>query len=226
MTCLVIDDEPLAIKILEKYLQDQPDWALVNTFTDPMAGLHFLRKQAVDLLFLDINMPELTGLNLLRTLPDPPLTILTTAYPEYAVESYEFEVVDYLLKPFSLPRFLQALQKAESRIQSAPTPEQFLSVRADRKLHRLPYADIYMLQAFGDYVKINTREGILVPKATLSELEERLPVPPFMRVHRAWIVNRHYVDYLEGNQVMVQQTAVPVSKAYREEVVRWLEGHG
>ena len=185
--------------------------------------LHFLRKQPVDLLFLDINMPDLTGMNLLRTLPDPPLTVLTTAYPEYALESYEFEVADYLLKPFSLPRFLQALQKAESRIQAKSTTEQFLSVRADRKLHRLPYEDIFVLQAFGDYVKIFTRDGTLAPKATLSELEQRLPVPPFMRVHRAWIVNRHYVDYLEGNQVMVQQTAVPVSKAYREEVVRWLE---
>lgn len=224
MTCLVIDDEPLAIKILEKYLRDQPDWELVNTFTNPLAGLHFLRKQAVDLLFLDINMPDLTGLNLLRTLSHQPLTVLTTAYSEYAVESYEFEVVDYLLKPFSLPRFLQALQKAESRLQTQPMQNQFLSVRADRKLHRLPYEDIYALQAFGDYVKINTREGTLAPKATLSELEQRLPSPPFMRVHRAWIVNRHYVEYLEGNQVMVQQTAVPVSKAFREEVVRWLEG--
>jgi len=223
MTCLVIDDEPLAIKILEKYLQDQPDWTLVKTFSDPMAGLHFLRKQTVDLLFLDINMPDLSGLHLLRTLPHPPLTILTTAYPEYAVESYEFEVVDYLLKPFSLPRFLQALQKAESRLQPTPGHDQFLSVRADRKLHRLPHEDIYVLQAFGDYVKINTREGTLAPKTTLSELEQRLPGPPFMRVHRAWIVNRNYVEYLEGNQVMVQQTAVPVSKAYREEVVRWLE---
>lgn len=224
MTCVIIDDEPLAIKVLEKYLGDMPDYRLLKTFTQPLDAATFLRKQSVDLLFLDINMPDLNGLSLLRTLDSPPLTILTTAYPEYGAESYEFDVVDYLLKPISLERFLKALGKAENRRTKAPSigDPGTLTVKADRKIYRIPHEDIYYLQAYGDYVRIITAQQNYLPKTTLSELENRLPQPAFFRVHRTYLVNRQHVSYLEGNHLQVGEDQIPVSKAYRESVLQWI----
>ena len=223
MTCLLIDDEPLALKVLEKYLAELPDWEIVGTFTQPTAALAFLRKQPVDVLFLDINMPDLSELNLVRALPTPPLVILTTAYPEYAVESYELDVVDYLLKPFALERFLQATARAEKRCQEAgDTGEPVVLLRADRRVHRVPIAQISHVQAYGDYLRVYTTEGQLLPKMTLTELEELLPAPTFKRVHRTWLVNRSYVAYLEGNHLMVNDELIPISKSHRAAVMEWV----
>lgn len=226
MTCIAIDDEPLAIKVLEKYLNPLTDWSLVATFTDPLEGMQHLQKHPIDLLFLDIQMPELSGIGLLKTLHQPPLTVLTTAFPDYAVESYELDVVDYLLKPFSLERLLQSLQKVKTRLYETTNEQPFLSIKADRKIYRIPTSDVLYLQAFGDYVKIITPNGQYVPKTTLSELENRLPSPPFIRVHRAFLVNRVHLEYLEGNQVFIRGQSIPVSKAYREEIIQWLKADG
>lgn len=222
MTCVVIDDEQLAIKVLEKYLTPLPDWHLTASFTEPLEGLSYLQNHPIDLLFLDIQMPALTGISLLKALTNPPPTILTTAYPEYAVESYELEVVDYLLKPFSLERVLQSLQKVKSRVSVLTKEQDFLSIKADRKIFRIPIQDILVMQAFGDYVKIITQQGQFVPKTTLSDLEKRLPIPPFMRVHRTWIVNRSKIEFMEGNQLFLGKHSIPVSKAYRDQVLQWL----
>lgn len=220
--CLIIDDEPLAIKVLKKYFMADTDLELLATFTDALAALDFLKHQQVDLLFLDINMPTLDGLAFLSLLEDPPMVIFTTAYAEYAVKSYEYAAVDYLLKPFGLPRFLKAIQKVKQQAAATVTPETFFTVRADRKTYRIPYQDTLFLEAYGDYVKIHTSKEVLVPKIKLSTLQNKLPQPPFLKTHRAYIINTNKVDFLEGNQLAIEEYKVPISKSFREVVLQFL----
>lgn len=220
MNCIIIDDEPLAIKVIEKYLDYVPDFQCLDTFTAPLAGLVFLQKNEVDLVFLDINMPDLSGLNLLKLLKNTPMVIFTTAYAEYAVESYEYEVLDYLLKPFGLDRFLQAIERARLKKQQQPEPiEEVLLVRADRKIYRVNFERILFLEAYGDYVKIHTDEKVLVPKISLHQLENELPTEHFIRTHRAFIVNKEKVEFLEGNLLGIGEHQVPVSRSLKNEVL-------
>ena len=224
--CVIIDDEPLAVKVLEKYLPKATDLNLVGSFTDAEKALQFLHSQQVDLLFLDINMPKINGLSLIHLLEPIPLIVFTTAYPEYAVQSYEFDAVDYLLKPFGPDRFQKAVDKVRDRLQIKPVEEEaegaFLVVKADRKTYRLAYQDIDYFQAYGDYVKIRTSNGWIVPKTTLAKLEQELQGETFLRTHRTFIVNAIKVQYLEGNQLSIKEDKIPISKAYKEKVLQKL----
>ena len=221
--CVIIDDEPLAIKVLEKYLLADITLQLTTSFTDALQALGFLQNNQVDLLFLDINMPNLDGLQFLSLLDNPPLVIFTTAYAEYAVKSYEFAAVDYLLKPFGLPRFLKAIQKVKQQLSSGPGAEStFFTVRADRKIYRVPFKETLFLEAYGDYVKIHTTKDLLVPKVKLSTLQDLLPEPPFLKTHRAYIVNTNKIDFLEGNQLAIGSYKIPISKSLREAVLQFL----
>ena len=183
-----------------------------------------MQKEQVDVIFLDINMPEINGLSLLNLVENPPMVVFTTAYPEYAVPSYEYDAVDYLLKPFSLERFLKACQKVRERYvkSSVIQEEPILNIKADRKIHRLAWRDIFYLQAYGDYVKIKTKDGWIVPKARLIELETMLPPGQYLRTHRAYIVNPTHVKLLEGNQLLISKDHIPISKSHREQVLQFL----
>lgn len=223
MNCIIIDDEPLAIKVIEKYLEYVPDFNCVQTFSNPLQALEFLNQNEVDLLFLDINMPDLTGLSLLKLLKNSPAVIFTTAYAKYAVESYEYEALDYLLKPFGLGRFLQAIEKARQKANPPSTSaEQVLIVRADRKIYRLQLQDILFLEAYGDYVKIYTDDKLLVPKISLQQLEEELPMSQFIRTHRTFIVNKSKVAFVEGNLLGIGEHQIPVSRSLKNEVLNAL----
>lgn len=216
INCLLIDDEPLALRVLRKYCAQLPALEEKGAFTNPLEALEVLSNENIDLIFLDINMPEISGLSLIKSLPNPPAFVFTTAYPEYAVEGFELEAVDYLLKPFSFERFLKAVQKARKTwAQEEETATSMLLVRADKRWYNLPHEKINYLEAYGDYVKIHTEEKTIVPKKRLSELEAQLPERFFMRVHRSFIVRVDKIEYIEGNHIKINNDTIPLALNYK-----------
>jgi len=226
INCIIIDDEPLAIRILEKYVADIPYLSLQASFDSPIAAMRFLQQHPVDLIFLDINMPELSGINLVKALSHPPLVIFTTAFSDYAVEGFELDAVDYLVKPFSKERFLKAVQKAglflEKNTHHNPNPTH-LTLKADRKIYRVALDDIHYCQAYGDYVKVITADKQFLPKTTLAKLMEQLPPAQFLRVHRSYVIAWSKVAYMEGNQLKIDDILIPVGQQYREQVLSRLQ---
>jgi DNA-binding LytR/AlgR family response regulator len=212
--CLILDDEPLAREVLETYLVQTPGYTLVASIGDPLASRSLLQVDHIDLLFLDINMPGISGLDLLKSLSSRPATIITTAYPEHALEGFELDVIDYLLKPISYARFLNSLDKAKRRLEPAPAGEGYILLKADKALHRLSHEQVLYMEAMGDYSKIFTTEGRLVVKETLGALEQRLPAG-FFRCHRSYIVNVDQVRKLSGNRIVLSEGEVPVGAAYK-----------
>ena len=223
--CLVVDDEELARALLEAYVGRMSNFELVGLCKDPLEALQVLNATQVDLLFLDIQMPELTGIEFLRTLTQRPLVVFTTAYSEYALEGYELDVVDYLLKPISFERFVQAANKAAERLRlvSAAFPEKdYLLVKSDHKVYRIRYADILFIQSMREYVAFHTSEGRILSLGSLKALEESLPPGLFLRVHKSYIVARSRVRTLEGNMIHIGKEKIPIGANYREEVMREL----
>ncbi|WP_116127610.1 LytR/AlgR family response regulator transcription factor [Lewinella sp. IMCC34183] len=221
LNCLIVDDEELARRLVRAYCERLPDLRVAGEAAHPLAARTLLRERAVDLLFLDIQMPEMTGLDFLRSLGRPPAVILTTAYADYAVEGFELDVVDYLLKPFAFDRFVRAVGKARDyRFADAPgtgAPPPFLLVKADRKTYRLPYADILYIESLREYVGYHTRDGRRVALGSLKQLEESLP-PGFLRVHKSYIVATDKVEVLDGNQLHIGDARIPIGGSYREVV--------
>lgn len=230
ISCLIVDDEPPAIRVLEKYVDRIPVLTLAGSCEDAFEAGRFLQEHPVDLLFLDINLPELSGITFVKTLPDPPLVIFTTAYPEFAVQGFELAATDYLVKPIAFERFLQAVNRASALLRQkknpfvqAPAPARPVVVRADRKLFRLDPQEILYLEAYGDYVKIVTRQGNITPKTTLQELEDQLPEELFLRVHRSFLVAVPAIRYLEGNFLRIGEENIPIGQTYREQVLERLQ---
>jgi DNA-binding LytR/AlgR family response regulator len=216
--CLVVDDEPLSRRVVEKYAAELVQLDIVGSCADAFAALEILQKETVDLLLLDINMPKLSGISLLKSLPKPPLVIFITAYAEHAVEGFELEAVDYLLKPFSFERFVKAINRAGERlgpISSASEPANLI-IKADKKLYQVDTEDIRYLQAYGDYVKVFTNDKTLVTKERLTNLEALLPKDGFQRIHRSYIVALSSIEFIEGNQVKIGADYLPVTVNYKE----------
>jgi DNA-binding LytR/AlgR family response regulator len=224
INCIIVDDEPLARRVIEKYLKDLPFLNLLASCSHAFEAMEVLQKEAVDLIFLDISMPRLSGINFAKTLSDPPLIIFTTAYPEYAVEGFELEAVDYLLKPFSQERFLKAVNKVAKILENKPGLKAaddpgFLIIKADKKLYKTNFSDILYLQSYGDYVKIFTAKKTLLTKERLSAIEENLPQNRFQKIHRSYVISLDAISFLEGNQVKINDTLLPVSNTYRAELL-------
>nr|WP_256534103.1 LytTR family DNA-binding domain-containing protein [Lewinella sp. JB7] len=224
----MVDDEELARRLVRSYCDRLPDLQVVGEATNPVEALAQLRKLDVDLLFLDIQMPEMTGLDFLRSLRRPPAVILTTAYANYALEGFELDVVDYLVKPFGFDRFVRAVGKArdyrfsESVGSGAPPPADaaspaFQLVRSDRKVYRIPHADILYIESMREYVAYHTPAGRTLALGSLKQLEEELP-DNFLRVHKSFIVARDKVEVLEGNTLHIGTARIPVGGSYREHV--------
>ena len=224
MKTLLIDDEPLSIRILEQYAATVPFLEVVSSCKNAMVALEVLDAQSIDLIFLDINMPKLSGISLLKTLSQPPLVIFTTAYPEYAVEGFELNVVDYLLKPFSLERFVKAARRARQQWEQQQNilPNDFLLLKADKKLFKIQIEDILYLQAYGDYVKVFTQKGMLLTKERLTQMEEHLPQAHFQRIHRSYIISLKALQFIEGNRVKIGSEKLPISQSYRETLIKRL----
>ena len=218
LNCLIVDDEQLARRLVRSYCERLPDLVVRGEAANPVAALSVLREASIDLIFLDIEMPGMTGLDLIRSLPRPPAVILTTAYPDHALEGFELDVVDYLLKPFSFERFVRSVSKArEYRFRDAPGTRgpAHLLVRADRKTYRIPYADILYIESLREYVAYHTPEGRKVALGSLKQLEEMLP-PGFLRVHKSFIVAADKVEALDGNELLIGAARIPVGGSYRE----------
>lgn len=220
--CAILEDEPLAQNILRKYIEDHPALELFAICSNAEEAQKVLLRQNVELLFLDINLPKLSGINFLKTLPHRPLVIFTTAYPEYAVEGFELDAIDYLLKPFSFERFLKAANKAVQQLnkkeiveQSAPS---FIFLKADKKVHKVNLDDILHIEAAGDYIKVVTENGHYIVNDTLKSLQEELPPVQFIRVHKSYIISRNKIKFFEGNYVKVGNADIPIGNSYREEI--------
>lgn len=223
LRCIVADDEPIARQILERYLQGVPGLTLIASCKDAFEVLEVLDKEEVDLLFLDINMPKLSGLSLLKTMKIRPEVIITTAYPEHALEGFELDVVDYLVKPFAFERLFQAVQKVNKR--SIPMKQQIrvegekkanaIFVKSDKKLVKVYFDEIQYVEACGNYVKIHTTTRILVPM-TLTEFLTKLP-DNFIRIHKSTLLNFDKLTLLDGNQVSLENgEKLVVGKSYRK----------
>lgn len=230
MTCLIVDDEPLARNLLTDYVGKVPSLQLLQACASPLAAMEVLRTTPVDLLFLDIQMPEITGISLLRTLQKRPLVILTTAYSEYALEGYDLDVVDYLLKPITFERFLRAVEKVNQRLTTPvpPPPAQapraesteqqpFVFVKDGTKLVKVRWADILYVEGLKDYVTIHTRQQKIVTLQRLKTLEEQLPTDKFIRIHHSYIVAVDAIDVVHKGEVQIGSTTLPVSDSYRKQ---------
>jgi len=224
LQCIVADDEPIARQIMEGYIKEMPRLELVASCKDAFEILQVLENKSVDILFLDINMPKLSGLSLLKTMQHRPHVIITTAYSEYAIEGFELAVVDYLLKPFSLERFIQAVLKVRHKqvpeetdsVDLKEAGQHALFVKSDKKLVRIELADVSYIEACGNYIKIHTDKMILTPE-TLSDFFARLPEQDFLRVHKSYVINFNKLKLIEGNQVqLVDNSKLPVGKLFKK----------
>ena len=219
--CAIIEDEPLAQNVLKKYIEDHPALELAAICNNAEEAQRFLLRHKIELLFLDINLPKLSGISFLKTLPDHPLVIFTTAYPEYAVEGFELDAVDYLLKPFSFERFLKAANKAVQQLNKkgiADAPPSFIFLKADKKVHKVNLDDILYIEAAGDYVKVITEQGQYIVNDTLKSLQDELSPVQFIRVHKSYIISRSKIKFFEGNYVKVGNADIPIGNSYKEEI--------
>lgn len=221
-TCLIIDDEPLSRDVLRKYIEEVTDLEIVAECSDAIEATHRLNQSRIDILFLDINMPGLSGISFARSLTVSPLIIFTTAYPEYAVEGFELDATDYLVKPYSFERFLKAVNRALERLRENHQAEGSggkILVKADKKLYALPFAEILYIEGQGDYIRIHTQQHRLMVHDTIKNFLESLPAEEFMRIHKSFVVNLKHIEFIEGNQVTIAKQALSVSPVNRDELL-------
>lgn len=230
ITCIIIDDEPLAIEIVEAYVSKIEQLKLVGTFRNAIQAFAFLQEQPVDLIFLDIQMPKLSGLDFLKTLKNPPKVILTTAYRDYALDGYELEVLDYLLKPIPFERFLKAIAKVLHQPGTSsvvvPKTEQptddYVYFKVDKKMVKTRMTDVLYIESVKDYVKVRTSDKEIITQQKISYLEESLPRDQFLRIHRSFIVNVEKIDAYSASDVEIGKHSVPIGRNYKNDVMKAL----
>jgi DNA-binding LytR/AlgR family response regulator len=217
LRAIAIDDEPVALEVIRQHCRTIPFIQLEATFTDPHAAIAWLQQGHTDLLFLDIQMPDLSGLELLKVLQPRPVTIFTTAYSEYALKGFELDALDYLLKPFSAERFLKACQKAKELLelkQAAAGGEKYLYIKTGYDQVRVALDDILYVQSAGNYVSFILTNQKILSRLTMAETEALLPASAFTRIHRSYIVSRKYINRVERNKVYCNEVALPVGGGY------------
>jgi len=225
--CLLVDDEPLAIDVLENYLQRFENIES-RRCENALDAFRLLKDEKFDLIFLDIEMPLLTGLDLLGTLKDKPPVIITTAYRDYAVEGFEFEVLDYLVKPISFPRFVKALERALKSTGSVGKStedyphdvDEWLFLKVDRKLLKITISDILYIESLKDYIRVTTKSASVISYQSLSAITEKLPADKFMRIHRSFTVGIDKVNSIENNCVVIDGKLIPISREHRQELMK------
>lgn len=240
--CLIVDDEKLALTLLESYIQKIPQLELVDKCKNPMDAMQVLQEQKVDLMFLDIQMPGLTGIEFLQSLVHKPTVIFTTAYSEYAIEGYQLDVIDYLLKPFSFERFVKAVNKAIENIKlkrgngleikNHPTEtngkieneKTYIQIKADHKIYKLKLDEIIYIEGLKEYVSYYTATQRIIALESLKKLEETLPKGKFLRIHKSYIISIEKVKALDGNLLEISDKKLPVGKTYKEQVMQTIFG--
>lgn len=232
INAIAIDDEPLALQLVSGYIEKTPGLNLAGSFDNPLDAIEFLNNEAVDLIFVDIQMPDLSGLEFTRSLAKGPKVIFTTAYEKYALEGFRLDVIDYLLKPFSYEEFLKAVQKAVRLIKlekevpdQVDTNSEFLFLKSDYKIRRINFNDILYIEGLKDYVKvfIHGSDRPVLSLITLKALEAKLPEAKFMRVHRSFIVNLERIDTIERSRIVFGKTYIPVSEQYKDKFQEFLD---
>ena len=231
LKCLIIDDEPLARKGLKEYVSEVEGLELLGEFEHPLKAMDILSTAHIDLLFLDIQMPKITGIDFMKSLQQKPMVIFTTAYPQYAVEGFELDAVDYLLKPFSFERFLKAVMKAkrlaDKRQSTEPIAEaddDHIFIKADQKLVKIFFADIIFAEALQNYVAIQTTQKKYISYLTFKSLVDALPAKLFMQTHKSYLVSTKKVERVEEGEAIIAPYRIPISRNMKEEVLKRLTG--
>lgn len=227
LKCLIVDDEPMARKGLEEYVNDITFLEHVGSSENADKATEFLQQNPVDLMLLDINMPNVTGIELLKSLENPPLVIFTTAHPDYALESYSLDVLDYLVKPILFDRFQKAVQKAYDyqvlRASRMPSPD-FFFIKCDHVFEKVHFNDVLYVEAMQNYCILHTHARKLIAYITLSGLEEKFPIAKFMKVHKSFIVSLDKITALDGNDLFIGKAQIPVSRSLKDEVMSRVMG--
>jgi len=226
LNCLIIDDEEMAIKVIENHLLEFPDIKVIGTFQNPMAALPIIENEAIDLIFLDINMPKVSGLDFLRNITLKPHVIITTAYREFAVESFELNVADYLVKPIPFARFLKAINKVNNLIElgkGIPTEllgkeQAHIFLKSNKKLVKVYLNEILFIESLKDYIKIATTAGDFMILKSITAIQDELPSEQFLRVHRSFIVSIDKIKALEGNVIETANRKIPIGRNYLKDV--------
>jgi len=220
--CIIIDDEPLAIKVVKNHLAEFQNMELIGTFSTPLAALPLIENNEVDVIFLDINMPKMSGLEFIRTLTIIPHIIITTAYREYAVESFDLDVLDYLVKPIPFGRFLKAINKVNNRISSnheksdelVAREDPFIFLKVDKKLMKVKLKDILYIESLKDYIKVITTLGDYLVHKTMASISEELANDNFIRIHRSFTISIDKISFVEGNSVEIASRRIPIGRNY------------
>lgn len=232
LDCLIVDDEPMARKGLEEYVDEIEFLRRIGSCENALKASHYLTDQKIDLIYLDIQMPKISGIEFLKTLKHPPLTIFTTAYTDYAIESYSLDVIDYLVKPITFERFLKASQKAleysqlKTRAEGAiPDQMDYFFVRCDSKFEKVFFRDVSYIVALQNYVVIHMPGRKLITYLTLTSLENQLPKDRFIKVHKSYIVSVPHIQTIEGNEILMDNERIPISRNLRDEVIQQIVGN-
>lgn len=225
--CIIIEDELPAIEILKSYLAEIPDWTVAAEFTNAVDALSYLSRNSVDVIFLDIQLPKLSGISFIRSLENPPLIVITTAYSEHAVEAFELTVFDYLLKPFPFERFLKAIHRINGHLQSKqeeePSKESYILVRENRENIKLAISDILFVESQKEYVQFQCDNRSIKTRMSMSKVEEILAGHDFLRVHRSFLIAMDKVDAFSRKQVTIAGQTIPIGRYYQQEVRKRFE---
>ena len=220
MTCIAIDDEPKALEVIERYCQKISLASLKATFREPLKAIEFLNREKVDLIFLDINMPDISGMQFLQTLSPRPLIIFTTAYSQYAVESYELNALDYLLKPVTFERFLMAINKAAAALSSKNTTgmdeDAAVLIKSGPQTYRVKVSEILYLEKNGNYITVHLKDGNILIRENMGDIFDLLPATDFIRVHKSYVVGIRHISMIEVHQLIVNGEKIPLGSTYRD----------
>ncbi len=230
MKCVILDDEPLAVELLTKYINDTEALTLSFASTNPFEAIQFIQKNEVEVIFLDMQMPELTGLQVLKIIGSGYKVIFTTAYTDYALDGYEYNITDYLLKPISYERFLKSIQKIQTVInapnaKSIVLEDDFIFIKTDGKMIKINISDIQFIEGLKDYISIQTNTEKLITLQNLKNFEEHLSTQQFMRVHKSYIVALNKIDSIERNRIFIGTHIIPIGDTYREQFLKRIEGN-
>ena len=211
--CLIIDDEPSSQNVLKTFIDKIDYLELIEVSNNALEGLDFLKKEAIDLIFLDINMPHLSGVSFYKSLQNPPKVIFTTAYSEYAIEGFELNAIDYLLKPFSFERFMKAVAKVKDYFDQKT---EFILLKSDKKTHQIKLNEVLFVESLGDYIKVFIENDFLITYKTLKTMRDVLPKNQFIQVHKSFIINKNKLDYIEGNTVIINKYKIPLGQKFKK----------
>ncbi|RIH66096.1 DNA-binding response regulator [Mariniphaga sediminis] len=233
---MIVDDEPLAQNVIDQYAKKLPNLLLIAKCSDAICAHQVLQEKKVDLIFLDINMPKLSGISFLKNLKDAPLVIFTTAYSEYALEGFELDAVDYLKKPFSFERFCKAFFKAEellrlkeadqNRNKEIPEEKDFLFIKSNKKTYKVNFHEIYFVEGLGDYIQIHLKSQKIIANLSMKKMMEILPSEEFFRIHKSYIISIDKLELVEGNSIIINKKRLPVGNSYRQQFMEYVNSFG